>query len=117
MICLVVTHQVHGEFFLKVPTKVPSGYFLNEPPRYFLKEPIKLPSRYFLNEPPEFFHNFAFNVPTMNLSHSLRVLSKSTHQFDHNVPSHILNGFFESLWENSTKLRVYFWDIKKNPCG
>ena len=96
----VVTHQVSGGFFLKVPTKVPSGYFLNGSPEYFLNEPTKLPTGYFLNEPPGFFHNFVSNVPTMDLSHSLRVLSKSTHQCDHNVPNYILNGLFESLWEN-----------------
>jgi len=39
------------------------------------KEPIKEPTGYFVNEPPGFIHNFDQNVPTMNLSHSLRVLS------------------------------------------
>ena len=53
----------------------------------------------------------------MCLSHSLWVLSKSTHQFDHNVPSHIPNGFFESLWENRTKLRFFFDYIEINPVG
>ena len=53
----------------------------------------------------------------MCLSHALWVLSKSTHQFDHNVPSHIPNGFFESLWENWTKLRILFDYIEINPLG
>jgi len=39
-----------------------------------------------VNEPTGFFHNFDQNVPTMCLSHSLRVLSKNAHKYAHNVP-------------------------------
>ena len=53
----------------------------------------------------------------MCLSHSQRVLSKSTHQLDYNVPNHIPNGFFESLWENWTKLRILFDYIEINLLG
>ena len=66
----------------------------------FQKYPPKYPLGNSLKEPSEFFEIFIQKVPIMCLSHSQRVLLKSTHQFDHNVPSHIPNGFFESLWEN-----------------
>ena len=43
-ICPVITQQVCGEFFQKVPTKVPTGYFLNETPEFVSKEPTKYPA-------------------------------------------------------------------------
>ena len=46
----VITQQVCGEFSLKVPAKVPTGYFLNETPEFVSKEPTKLPSRYFFKK-------------------------------------------------------------------
>ena len=54
----VITQWVHGGYFVKVPTQGPSGYFLSKT--------------------NEFFHNLLSNVPITNLSHLLRVLSKST---------------------------------------
>ena len=42
---------------------------------------------------------------------------KKYHQFDHNIPNHIPNGFFESLWENWTKLRTLFDYTEINPVG
>ena len=71
----VVTQQVCGEFLQKVPTKVPTGYFLNESPEFFSKEPTKLPSGYFLNERSEFFQKVPINLikmyPTIYLAGSL----------------------------------------------
>ena len=76
-ICPVITQQVCGEFFWKVPTKVPSGYFLNESPEFVSKEPSKLPSRYFLNKHSEFFQKVPINLikmyPTIYLAGSLWV--------------------------------------------
>ena len=71
----VVTQQVCGEFFQKVPTKVPRGCFLNETPEFVSKEPTKLPNRYFLNECSEFFQKVPINLikiyPTIYLAGSL----------------------------------------------
>ena len=83
----------------------------------FQKCPPKYPPGNSLKEPTGFFENFIQKVPIMCLSHSVWVLSKSTHQFDHNVPNHIPNGFFESLWENWTKLKILFDYIEINPVG
>ena len=65
---------------------------------YIVKEVIKEPLSHSLKEPPGFFHNSTLNVASMALSHSFRLLSKSSHQCNHNVSSHIPNDFFESLW-------------------
>ena len=54
------------------------------------KKSAKLPTTYFLNEPPGFFDNFVQNLPTICSSHSLRVLSKNAQKFDYNMPG----GFF-----------------------
>jgi hypothetical protein len=67
----VVTHQVHIGFFLKVPTPVPSRCVLSETPGFFFKST----------------HN---NTQWVCFKKNSFVLSKSTHQSDHNVPS----GFF-----------------------
>ena len=98
-------------------------------------KPAKSPTRYFLNEPPGFFDNFVQNLPTICLSHSLRVLSKNAQKFDHNVLNHILNEFFEKnppgiLWSNIwafcertlnewlRKIVGEFWTkLSKNPGG
>ena len=88
--CSHFTHWVHGGYFVKVPTKGPSGYFLSKT--------------------DGFFHNLLSNVPITNLSHSLRVLSKSTHSYDHNVPS----GFF---WKNSWRnlnVAQFYHKLSKN---
>ena len=42
------------------------------------------------------------------LSKNPKVLSWICSKFAHNVPNHLLNGFFESLLKNWTKLRVFF---------
>ena len=68
----VVTQQVYGEFFQKVPTKVPTGYFLNETPEFVSKEPTKLPSGYFLNECSEFFQKVPINLIKMYLAGSFQ---------------------------------------------
>jgi hypothetical protein len=65
---------------------------------YIVKEAIKEALSHSLKETPGFFHNSTLNVASMTLSHSLRCLLKSSHQCNHNVPSHIFNDFFESLW-------------------
>ena len=97
---LPFTQQVRGGYFSKVPTGVPTRYFQKEPSEYFLKVSTKVPISIFLKEPTGFFENFFQKVPTMYLGHSSGVLLKSAHQFNQNVPNHILSGFFESLWEN-----------------
>ena len=53
------------------------------------KKLFTLPSGYFFQKTLRFFHDF---------------FSK----FAHNVPNHLLNGFFESLLKNWTELRVFF---------
>ena len=72
---LVITQQVCGEFFQKVPTKVPTGYFLNETPGFVSKEPTKIPIGYFLNKRSEFFQKVPINLikmyPTIYLAGSL----------------------------------------------
>ena len=40
----VITQRVCSEFFSKVPTKVPTGYFLNETPEFILKNPLNYPA-------------------------------------------------------------------------
>ena len=71
----VITQQVCGEFFQKVPTKAPTGYFLSESPEFVSKEPTKLRSRYFLNECSKFFQKVPINLikmyPTIYLAGSL----------------------------------------------
>jgi len=52
-----------------------------------------------VNEPRGFFHNFDQNVPTMCLSHLLRVLSKNTQKYALNVPS----GFFSRNSQQTLK--------------
>ena len=71
----VITQQVCGEFFQKVPTKVPTGYFLNETPEFISNEPTKLPSGYFLNEHSKFFQKVPINLIKMYLAGSFQ----STH--------------------------------------
>ena len=76
------TLWVHCEFIVvlkqftqSLPTKVPTGYFLNESPELVSKEPTKLPSGYFLNECSEFFQKVPVNLikmyPTIYLAGSL----------------------------------------------
>ena len=48
------------------------------------------------------------------LSNNPKVLSWICSKFAHNVPKHLLNGFFESLLKNWTKLRVSLSKLKKN---
>ena len=77
---------------------MPSGYFVKEtleffhnslqtvPIRHFVKETLdhfhnslsKVLSGHFVKETLEFFHNSLHNMPIKNLSHSLRLLLKST---------------------------------------
>jgi hypothetical protein len=101
-ICPANTPQVHVEYFLKVPTKVTPGYFVNGtldffhnsltqvPTRYFVKEtlkffhnsPTKVLIRYFLKETLGFFHNSLPKVPS-------RYFVKETFEFVHNVPCNV----------------------------
>ena len=81
--------RVLKQFTQLLPSGLGVGIFQKYPPKYPLGNSLK--------EPSGFFENFIQKVPTMCLSHSQRVLSKSIHQFDHNVPNHIPNGLFESL--------------------
>ena len=69
-ICPPIIHQVHGGYFLKVPTTVPSG---ND-----------------MGTMDGFFHNSLSNEFAPKFEHLFWVLSQSTHQCDLNVPS----GFF-----------------------
>ena len=47
-----------------------------------LKEPVNIPIRQLFERIPRVLSQFGLNGPATNLSHSLRVLSKCTHQFD-----------------------------------
>ena len=55
-----------------------------------VKVPIKVATGHFVKELPGFFHDFVYNVSSICLSHSLRVLSKSAQLCGQNVP----RGFF-----------------------
>ena len=95
-----VIHQVHGGYFLKVPTTVPSGNYMGKM--------------------GGFFHNSLSNEFAPKFEHSFWVLSQYTHQCDHNVPSgffsknsqrtHTVTQFWGKLWV----LCEFFW---KEPTG
>ena len=55
--CPLNAHWVHGEYFLKVPTKVPTRCFVKETLEFFHNSLPKVPSRYFVKEATGFFHN------------------------------------------------------------
>ena len=56
------------DFFYKVPTTIPNGYFSNKPPGFFHKAPTKVPNDYSLKKPPKFF----YKVPTKIITNSQR---------------------------------------------
>jgi hypothetical protein len=56
-ICPANTPQVHGVYFLIVPTKVPPGYFVNGTLDFFHNSLTQVPTRYFVKETLKFFHN------------------------------------------------------------
>ena len=89
---------IHADYFYKENTQATNGLFLNENSGFFHNYDQNVSSSYFLKETLGFFYNFVYNVTTMHLNHSLRCLSKSIQKCNHNVSSHILNEFFESLW-------------------
>ena len=73
-----ITQWVHAEYMEGSETICPTftqwvrgGYFQKYPPKYPLGNSLK--------EPSVFFENFIQKVPIMCLSHSMWVLSKSTH--------------------------------------
>ena len=84
---------------------------------HIVKVPIKVATGHFVKELPGFFHDFVYNVSSICLSHSLRVLSKSVQWCGHKVFNPTLNHFFESLLWNSVILRIYCEYIKKNHPG
>ena len=71
----VIAQWVCGEFFSRVPTKVPTGYFLNKTPEPISNEPTILPSGYFLNEHSKFSQKVPINLIKMYLAGSFQ----STH--------------------------------------
>jgi hypothetical protein len=76
------TSQVHAEYFLKVPTKVPPGYFVNVTLDFFHNSLTQVPTRYFVKETLGFFHKSLPKVPS-------RYFVKETFEFVHNVPCNV----------------------------
>jgi hypothetical protein len=62
-ICPANTQWVCAEYFLKVPTKVPSRYFVKETLEFFHNSLTKVPTGYFVKGTKGFFHNLLPNVP------------------------------------------------------
>src|SRR5882762_4817127 len=86
------------QFAHQIPTPEPSGCFVKETLEFFHNSLTKVPSRHFVKEPSGFFHNSLCNVPIKNLSHSFRVLSKSTHWCDHNIPSGVFSNNSQRIY-------------------
>ena len=82
------THWANFEFFQKLLTTLIKTYSLGNF-RNWAKKALHLAQQVILSKNPE-------------------VLSWIFSKFAHNVPNHLLNGFFESLLKNWTKLRVFF---------
>ena len=80
---------------------------------FFVKEPINIPVSHSLKKPSGFFHKFVQNVPTISLSHSSRVLSKSTHWCDHNIPTE----FFSKNSQRTQHVAQFHHELSKNPLG
>jgi len=59
---------------------------------------------------PWVLSHFVQNVPTMNLSHSLIVLSKNTQKCIHNVP----NGFFSKNLQRTLNSVQFYHKLSKN---
>ena len=94
---LLPTWQAHWEFLSNLPAIYPGDNFwthLKKAQQYthqvYLEKPIVLisiNSLGTLRTNSKCTHKFAQNVPTIYLSHSLRVLLKNTLKFVHNVPT------------------------------
>ena len=87
---------------------MPTGYMLS----IFEKNP-SICSHFTHWVQGEYLWKVLSNVPIKNLSHLLRVLSKSTPPCYHNVLNHILNGFFESLWWNESHVEFFVGSLEK----
>jgi len=64
-----------------------------------------------LKKPGGFFHKFDQNVPTICLSHSLRVLSKNTQWFAQNI----LGRFIQTYSKETRNLVQFYHKLSKNP--
>ena len=76
---------------------------------YIVKEAFKETLSHSLKESPGFFHNFTLNVASMTLSHSLRLLSQSSHQCNHNVPSE----FFWMYSQQTLNIIQFYYKLSK----
>ena len=88
LIYLHNTHWVNFEFFQKLLTTLIKTYSQGNC-RNWSKKALHLAQWVILSKNP-------------------KVLSWIYSKFAHSVPHHLLNGFFESLLKNWTKLRVFF---------
>jgi len=77
---------------------------------YIWKENSIKSSGFFVKENPSFFHNFVHNVSTLNLSHSLKVLSQNALQCNQNVPSRFFSK--KSQWNHT--VAQFYHKLSKN---
>jgi hypothetical protein len=96
------TPQAHAEYFVKVPTKVPPGHFVNGTLDFFHNSLTQVPTRHFVKETLKFFHNSPTKVlirhflkGTLGFFHNSlskvpsRYFVEETFEFFHNVPCNV----------------------------
>ena len=99
-----ISFEFFESFFINLLTQYPLGKFRV----FFQKLLTTLIKTYSQGNFRNWSKKALYLAQQVILSKNPKVLSWICSKFAHNVPNHLLNGFFESLLKDWTKLRVFF---------